>query len=182
MAQKLNTNFAFTRNTLPDGGSQGENRGSPPGSPCANSFRAGDKNKKQVSQTAKLVLRTHHLICNLCFQGKGYNDKFVENFQKIHDAINDGAIITIVENIDDICAKCPEKTNNACSRETKVTALDQAYLNLLKLKPGQTITKQELLNKIKQHLTINDFHKICKNCPWYDANLCAPIINNVINK
>lgn len=125
---------------------------------------------------AQIKLRAHHLICNLCFQGKGYNNEFVQNFQKIHDAINDGATITIVESIDDVCAKCPEKTNNACSRETKVTTLDQTYLNLLKLKPEQTITKQELLNKIKQHLTINDFHKICKNCSWYDANLCAPII------
>lgn len=130
---------------------------------------------------AQINLRAHHLICNLCFQDKGYNKVFVQNFQKIHDAIdNDDAAITIIDGNDDICAKCPEKTGMICEHEQKVMAIDQAYLNLLKLKPGQTIAKQELLHRIKQYLTINDFHKICENCSWYDANLCAPVILDLL--
>jgi len=129
-----------------------------------------------------IKLRPHHLICNLCFQGKGYNEEFVQNFQKIHDAINNDAAITITKDCDDICAKCPEKTNNVCKRETKVTAIDQAYLKLLSLQLGQDITKQEVLHKIKKYLSMNDFHRICKNCSWYDLKLCAPIINKIIDQ
>jgi len=122
-------------------------------------------------------LRPHHLLCNLCFQGEGYNEEFVQNFQKIHDAIEN---IKIIEGCDDICAKCPDNIDGTCEREQKVAAIDKAYLNLLQLETGQTITSQELLDKIKQQLTMNDFHKICKDCSWYDCNLCAPIIDKIV--
>jgi UDP-N-acetylmuramoyl-L-alanyl-D-glutamate--2,6-diaminopimelate ligase len=54
----INQNMSFAlcaKPSLPDGGSQGENRNSPPESPCANLLRAGDINKEQVSQATKLV-------------------------------------------------------------------------------------------------------------------------------
>lgn len=128
-----------------------------------------------------LRLRPHHLLCNLCFQGKGYNEGFVQNFESIHATLKrPGTIIKTVACCDDICAKCPNKLDNLCRYEHDVIKIDNAYLAILQLKIDQTITLKHLKTKIKKLLTMHDFHNTCKKCSWYSLNICAPVICDLI--
>lgn len=125
--------------------------------------------------------RPHHLICSLCFQGKGYNEEFVHNFESIHKEINHpDTIIKIVDCCDDICTKCPSKLGNLCHHESEVTKIDKAYLNSLQLNIDQTTTVASLKDKIKELLTLNEFQNACGECSWYKLNICEPIIRDLI--
>lgn len=126
--------------------------------------------------------RPHHLICNLCFIGKGYNNEFIQNFQFIHTKLSSGSDhdtkIQIVNCCDDICAYCPENQGNRCNQEKTI---DSIYLNILQLKVGQIITIAELKHKIKTLLTMPDFHHACQKCSWYQLNICTPIIQKIVD-
>ncbi len=131
----------------------------------------------------KISFRPHHLLCNLCFQGKGYNKEFVDNFKKIHDAINadpENLKIEIVKSIDDLCGACPENKNNCCCKAKKTAMMDQAVLKTLHLNFGDMLTLHELKETIKEHLTMSCFHKICGKCSWYPEKLCEPVIESLL--
>jgi cell division protein FtsI (penicillin-binding protein 3) len=74
-----NKSFALRANPLPDGGSQGENRDSPPGSSCANSFRAGDKSKERVSHSAKLVKKREFVYLK-----RGVNPELAKSVENLN--------------------------------------------------------------------------------------------------
>jgi uncharacterized protein len=128
--------------------------------------------------------RPHHLICGLCFCGKGYSKKFVKNFKTINKKIsmnsNGDVVIQIVTGCDDVCASCPENHSDLCKHEYKVRIIDHAYVNILKLEIGQIIDFDEIKIRIKKKLTMDDFHCACKECSWYKLNICAPIIQEFI--
>ncbi len=133
----------------------------------------------------RIKFRPHHLLCNLCFQGKGYSAEFIENFKTIHDALNaapDDLIIEIVQSIDDICTSCPDNKNDCCCKAKKTAAMDQAVLNALYLNFGDMITLNQLHTSIKQHFTMEDFHAICGKCSWYPEKLCEPVIKALVQK
>jgi uncharacterized protein len=127
-------------------------------------------------------LRPHHLICSLCFRGRGYDKAFVKSFEAICQALhaNPDSEIVVTSDCDDVCAKCPQKQSHCCRHEKKVAAMDQAYLTMLQLKVGQVITLQALKIKIKTLLTMTGFHQACGQCSWYDLNLCAPILKTLL--
>ena len=125
-------------------------------------------------------LRPHHLICNLCFQGKGYNEEFTENFRVIHQALKKKTNkIKIIQSIDDICSKCPEKQAPNCKNEALVTEIDCAYLKILQLKYGEIITVAGMENKIKKHLSMEKFHTACEKCSWKASGICEAIIRDL---
>lgn len=127
-------------------------------------------------------LRPHHLICNMCFKGKGYSEEFTQNFSLIHKALESKEVnIKIVSDCDDICSKCPERHNNTCKKASIATAIDKAYLKILKLKTDQIITCEQLENKIKQLLTLAKFQTACGKCSWYNLNICEPIVRDAIS-
>lgn len=129
-------------------------------------------------------LRPHHLICNICFSGKGYSEEFIQNFSLIHNTLNsksNEATIKIVEGCDDICAKCPKNQNQSCEDENIVTKLDNAYLQILELELDQTITAINLHRKIQDNLTLADAQYICRTCSWYD-DICKNVLPQVIHK
>jgi uncharacterized protein len=129
--------------------------------------------------------RPHHIICTLCFCGKGYNDEFIQNFKTIQQKINltdhnHNTAIQIVDCCDDICAKCPENQDKLCNHESEVIKIDIAYLKLLQLKVGQVIAFDDLKVKAKKLLTMDNFQSACKECSWYPLDICTPIIQKLI--
>jgi len=126
-------------------------------------------------------LRPHHLICNLCFQGKGYNATFIENFQKIHQALgNELHQIKITKGVDDICQCCPKKQKDHCQDEAKVAKLDRIYLEILQLQYAETITLAQAKNKIKKMLSLQAFHNACAECSWKTAGICEKVIRDLV--
>ena len=126
-------------------------------------------------------LRPHHLLCNLCFQGKGYNEEFTANFNMIHQALkNQQHQIKITQGIDDICAKCPKKQGLCCEDEVMVTELDQAYLKTLQLHYNEIISIAIVKNNIKTLLSLARFRTICAPCSWYST--CTKAIQHITLK
>lgn len=123
-------------------------------------------------------LRPHHLICNLCFQGKGYNEEFIKNFNSIHQQLNNPRNkIKIIRGIDAICLKCPRKQD--CKKDSIAAAIDQSYLRILQLNFGEVVTVHKIKNKIKTLLSVTDFHNACKKCSWKSLGICESVIQNM---
>ncbi|SHH15297.1 DUF1284 domain-containing protein [Tepidibacter thalassicus] len=122
-----------------------------------------------------LILRAHHLLCIQGYQGKGYNDEFVNNMTKITNTLknNINTKIKIISKTDFICSKCPNNIGNGlCKSEIKVNSLDTKTIKLLELKENKTYTYKEILNTIKEKLTLEKFEYICKNCEWFKYGYC----------
>jgi uncharacterized protein len=125
--------------------------------------------------------RAHHLICNLCFQGKGYSEKFVANFNAINSALTmnpDDKNIIVTQGSDDICAKCPRNVNDICKENMEVLALDKAYLEILRLEIGQIMSLNDVKIKAQKFVTLKKFHQVCAKCSW--QTLCERFISSVV--
>ncbi len=128
-----------------------------------------------------IKLRPHHLICNLCFEGHGYNANFVKNFSQIHNiliAYPNSNIIQIVYGLDDVCQQCPKNIDSKCENEAITVELDKSYGILLKLPTNAFTSLCEIKNNIKEFLTINDFQIICSKCAW--KPICEKLIPQYI--
>ena len=119
--------------------------------------------------------RPHHLLCNLFFQGKGYNAKFVENFSLINQALliaPELKQLQIVNGIDDICRQCPKNKAGKCEDDFTVAVLDSSYFTLLQLSVGEVLSLNEVKTKVRKFLSRDKFSTVCSQCPW--KNLCTP--------
>ena len=126
------------------------------------------------------AFRPHHFLCAFCFQGKGYSEEFIANFSAIMAELNtdhgDDTPITISPHTDDICAPCPHRTGTTCHSEPKINQLDAAHLTALGLEGLESITWGEAKQRIKSHLTLEKFNKICSPCEWKASGICESVL------
>lgn len=124
--------------------------------------------KIENNGNAKIHLRPHHILCLSLFEGKGYNEKFIENIQSIlHNFQN----IQIVSSADDICKSCPNNVHGECSLgEEDVRLKDRNACTSLNLQPGDISV--ESINLKLSMLSKIDFEKCCGTCRWYEAKVC----------
>ncbi len=119
-----------------------------------------------------LKFRPHHFFCTLGFQGKGYSDKFVENFAALKERLTLDTVITVTSKTDDICAPCPSRRGDLCETQSKIEGLDQAHARALNLQEGDQLTWGEALERLKQ-LSLKDHREICQGCQWLDLGICS---------
>jgi hypothetical protein len=129
----------------------------------------------------KITFRPHHFLCTLGFQGRGYDDKFVDNYQNIKDGLTDDTLIHIVGHTDSICAPCPHKRDLLCATQTKIEALDTRHAEALNLISGETLSWGDAKNRMKK-LDIEKFHEICTGCGWKALGVCEKALNNLKNQ
>lgn len=101
-----------------------------------------------------IKLRYHHGLCLLNFVGKGYDEKFVDNLQKIKNRID---FIQWVSECDDICQECPHKLDSHCEFDNP-DVLDQRVKKYF-MNPSHS--DLIYLNQYK-------YKEICEGCEWYD--------------
>lgn len=118
-------------------------------------------------------LRPHHLLCTRAFKGKGYSAAFVENMQCVINRLRLGCDIILVEGIDDICTPCPERIENRCRSEAKVTAFDKAVLSRFRLKIKTAYSYAEIERMLNAELTEPVYDCICRNCEWKQTGICC---------
>lgn len=121
--------------------------------------------------TTTIKIRPHHLVCSLCFNGTGYSQKFIENFANIIQRFTTTQI-EIVDELDEICAACPNHNQKKCDDFAKVIPLDNAYSKLFNLKKGDILSWQQAKNIIRHQLKLANFHQICAKCQWKDMGIC----------
>lgn len=121
-----------------------------------------------------IPLRGHHLFCTALFSGSGYDAAFVENMTGIIEAWKDGEPVQLCQGQDAVCEACPNREpDDGCSLGTEdVRRRDRAALEALGLKPGQTLTWEQ----VKTRLSLVDeagFQYVCGSCRWQREGLCS---------
>ena len=129
-----------------------------------------------------ITLRIHHIVCMQSFIGKGYSEKFVQNFHNIIQFLRANPLckcITLVNHCDDLCKYCPNRLNsNNCKNEQFIHYLDTSYQNILQINYEIKYSLNEINNILKGNLNIKTFNTICNNCQWFD--ICNKLIKNII--
>ena len=131
-----------------------------------------------VQQTKRVSIRyrPHHFLCTLGFQGKGYSPSFVENFYRITKILSgrygDEQVVEVVSSCDDICRACPKRRARQCIQESTIQSLDQAHADALDIRVGQKITWKDAKDRLKERVSIADFHRICSQCAWKKLGHC----------
>ncbi|MHB8170046.1 MAG: DUF1284 domain-containing protein [Thermincolia bacterium] len=126
----------------------------------------------------ELIIRGHHLLCMLGFQGEGYSEAFVANMAKIVEQCKgDSSLqIKVVDHHDDICRACPHLREDFCrqSEESgeKLAAMDREVLTRLGLNPGQKVTLRETRSLIREKILPQHLQEICQDCRWLSLGYC----------
>ena len=125
-----------------------------------------------------MKLRPHHLMCIHSYVGKGYDEDFVKVMDKITYELrnNKEYLINIVFSTDDICVACPNMLDiNLCKTNEKVNNIDSKVIKYFNLEEKEYIYK-DIVNYIKNNITLEIMDDICKECEWYNISECRSII------
>lgn len=129
----------------------------------------------------KINFRPHHFLCTLCFQGKGYSPDFIRNYKSIVKNLVDDTPIQVTEYTDSICAPCPHKRELQCASQAKIDILDKNHAKTLQLKTDEILSWGEAKQRIKDNLTLEKFHEICKTCSWKEYGLCEKVLTEFLD-
>ncbi|MDF2986995.1 MAG: hypothetical protein K0R50_2505 [Eubacterium sp.] len=114
-------------------------------------------------------LRAHHGLCIAFFEGKGYDENFVQNMKAVVSALEKNPDITIVTDEDVVCAACPNNNENQGNCGDKADKYDKKVLQLCNLNGGDSLswkTFSDLVNK--KIIKPGNMHSICCDCQWAD--------------
>lgn len=123
-------------------------------------------------------LRPHHLLCIQSYSGKGYNDAFVENMNRITERLRneDKTSVEIVFSDDDLCACCPNlQKDGFCRDNEKVTSYDKKVTGYFHIEE-KTYTYQDITREIRRRMTPEILADICKDCEWYPTSACKRVL------
>ena len=125
--------------------------------------------------------RPHHFLCTLGFEGKGYSDAFVKNYQKISDILNqdETTLIVVVDQTDSICAPCPNRRHTKCETQSKIDRLDESHQTVLGLKTGEVLSWKSAKQKIASRFSLDEFHRSCEPCSWKHLGVCESALKKL---
>lgn len=122
-----------------------------------------------------LLLRPHHGLCIQFFQGNGYSEEFVENMQGIVDALQKNPSVTLVSGADEVCRCCPNLMGERnCNAQEKVTAYDNAVLDLCLLQIGDSLRWEDFTATVKENILEKNIRtSVCGDCQW--TEMCSRV-------
>lgn len=131
-----------------------------------------------------IKLRPHQFICTIGFQGNSYTSGFNDNYLEIKKRLEDNPE-TLVEVSDlngDICSACPNQiTSHHCSNST-FGKLDKKHKEVLELTTGQVLSWAEAKQRIKDKMSIGDFHYACEGCHRREQGNCQRALEKLIRE
>lgn len=123
-------------------------------------------------------LRGHHLLCMLTYEGIGYTERFVRNFDATLRRIQNSEEIEIVEGPDDICAPLLSDENavDGHCRLKRVERRDTRALEALSGLLGKSVSAgshiqitASMLERLREEFKQGRIRSACRNCPWYQT-------------
>lgn len=132
-----------------------------------------------------IQFRPHHFLCTLGFQGKGYSETFVANYQKLADLLREtgdageNTWIEVAADTDSICEPCPNRRNALCTSEEKIRKLDHAHAAVLGLKAGRRIQWKEAKDLIASKMSLEKFDLACAPCSWKAMGVCEKALTEL---
>ena len=122
-----------------------------------------------------IKLRPHHLLCLQGYEGKGYDDCFTKNMDKIYNDLNKdySILFQLKAHNDSICKYCPNKINDfSCITDEKIMAMDNKVVSFFNLEPNKVYNFHDTIRFIKDEITYEIFESICSSCEWYNLGIC----------
>ncbi len=124
-----------------------------------------------------MEIRGHHFLCMLGFRRLGYDEKFVKNMDEIIRKLNNeqDMLIKVVDNVDNICAMCPNNVDGECKIENypgSVREKDRAILEVLGIEVGEILSYKKIINRIREKMTEEKMRDICRDCEWFSLGYC----------
>lgn len=137
-----------------------------------------------MPMTAQIRFRPHHFLCSLGFEGKGYSDAFTANMTavvmgRLRAPGGEDQIIEVASAADDLCAPCPKRRGQLCTKQAKIDALDAAHARALNIKPGDRLTWGQALTRIQAHIQPGDLTTLCKGCSWRAFGMCEAAVSRL---
>ncbi len=129
-----------------------------------------------------LPLRGHHLLCLLTYQGEGYNQEFILNFNKIAQDLNVKPEVEIVSGPDAICAGLvgDEGCGQGHCTGASVTRRDDMALKQISACLGQRLDvgarlslTPTVIERLRQAFAAGEIREVCAGCEWSD--LCSAV-------
>lgn len=116
---------------------------------------------------SNIKLRAHHGLCISFFEGKGYDDNFVENMKNIIITLNQNPNVTIVTDEDIVCVACPNNKNGICDCIEKVDRYDKMVLKLCNIPNNFTLPWDEYRMMIQEKIIkAGKLSTVCGDCQW----------------
>lgn len=129
----------------------------------------------------KISFRPHHFLCTLGFQGEGYSPDFVKNYAQIVEALqkDEELPIQVVSGGDSICSACPHQGIRGCTVEEKIQRLDRCHSQILNLRSGDVVSWKEGQQRLKEYMTLENFHQACAGCEWKAWGVCEDALKKL---
>jgi hypothetical protein len=111
----------------------------------------------------------------------GYAPPFIENYMQIVDVLikNEDTLIEVVAHKDSICKACPHLGTRGCSTEEKIQVLDRRHAQILNLKVGDHVSWKNVKQRLKDHMTLEQFHVACAGCEWKAWGVCEEALKKL---
>lgn len=125
-----------------------------------------------------IELRAHHLLCLFGWRGRGYDEEFTDNFNKLIEDLKLNPMVRLVEGADDVCAACPNLDNDCCrapeyGHGAKAGPIDGRVLERLGVAHGETHCFAELIELVRAKIQPSEISDICGGCAWLKHGWCA---------
>ncbi|MHB1000620.1 MAG: DUF1284 domain-containing protein [Armatimonadota bacterium] len=129
-------------------------------------------------------LRAHHILCLHGFKGEGYSTEFVDNMRRVHQSLKDNpeSSVQVTDMPDDICAACPNLSNEGCfgenrNNEVNIAGKDSIVMARLNILPGDIYTAVELFN-LATDCFAGGLRDVCSSCKWFESGWCEKGLQN----
>lgn len=150
---------------------------------CANAAKDGsvESSRRRVNTMSPIRFRPHHFLCSVGFAGRGYSKRFASNMRQIVDGRlrsvgGDQVALQVVATADAICAPCPHRRGEGCTRQRRIDGLDQRHAQALELRAGDVLTWGEARRRIATLVKPNDLDRLCAGCQWLPLGLCKKAV------
>ena len=115
------------------------------------------------------VLRPHHGMCFLFYEGKGYSEDFTDHMGRIIRQMEEdpGQIVTLKAETDIVCEHCPNNVSGTCTSSDKVARYDRAVLEECGFNEGDKIPYSQFKSRVNECIISAGVRsKICGDCTW----------------
>ena len=121
-------------------------------------------------------IRGHNLLCIQGFVGKGYSPEFIANMTRVIESLP-GTAVTVVDDPDVLCNACPNLLPSGCElhgpgTEAGILLQDRVVMARLGIEAGETLSWEEILERVHARVAPDDLDEICGNCPWLPLGHC----------
>lgn len=118
----------------------------------------------------KFRIRPHHGMCMLFFKGKGYSSEFTSHMSATITALEADPFVRLTVGTDEICRRCPNNVDGACTTAEKTAAYDARVLALCGFAKGAVIPYSRFRGAVLERIIIPGKRAdVCGDCEWNEV-------------